>query len=407
VNSVIMSIVKQCILILFLVTTGLMAQEKVPSEGPIPALAWGGIPNHLASVERYKEMRESGITLSLVRPTSPDSMELLLNMAKKAGVKLFVRCPELKTEPEQIVRRFKKHPAVAGYFLRDEPPRSEFEELGTWVRRIQAVDAKNLCYINLLPNFALPKQLGTSTYQEYITDFYRMVPTQVVSFDNYPVLQTPKGKVLRKDWYENLEIVAAEARRLKKPLWTFALTTAHGDYPIPTRGELRVQVYSGLAYGAQAMQYFTYWTPLNRSQYVYHHGPITEITHQRTEVYDRMKALNQEIQQLSGVFLGSKVVSTGHTGNNIPKGTTRLVIPNGLKVLEVDGEALVSVMEKGRYRYVLIVNTNFQQPMQLKLEGESSLMKVQKDGTLVEASRYISTQAVDAGDIAIYRMPIL
>jgi hypothetical protein len=399
--------VRKCIFILCLVTPGLKAQERIRSEKPIPTLAWGGVPTNMASIERYKELREAGITLSLVRPTSPDSMELLMDMANKAGVKLFVRCPELKTEPEKVVRRFMNHPALAGYFLRDEPHRSEFEELGKWVKRIQAVDAKNLCYINLLPSFAQPKQLGTSTYQEYITDFYATVPTQVVSFDNYPVLQTPSGRILRKDWYENLEIVAAEARRLNKPLWTFALTTAHGDYPIPTMGELKVQVYSGLAYGAQAIQYFTYWTPLNQTQYVYHHGPITGIKYQRTEVYDRVRAINQEIQPLSGIFLGAEVLSTGHIGNTIPKGTRRLVLPSGIKVLEVDGEALVSVMKKDNYRYVLIVNRNFQKPMQLKLEGESSMMKVQKDGTLIDAARYIATQEVDAGDIAIYRLPAL
>jgi hypothetical protein len=400
-----MRVVKQCIFILCLVSSSVMAQERVRSKGEIPTLAWGAIPIQLASVERFKELRAAGIKLMIVRSTSPDSVEILLNMAKKAGVKLFVRCPELKTEPEKTVRRFMKHPAVAGYFVRDEPSRSEFEELGNWVKQIQAVDAKKLCYINLLPSFALPKQLGTSSYQEYLSDFYRLVPTQVVSFDNYPVIQTPKGRILRKDWYENLEMVAEEARRLKKPMWSFALTTAHGDYPIPTMGELKIQVYSGLAYGAQATQYFTYWTPRNRSQFVYHHGPITDSTYQRTEIYDRLKALNQEIQQLSGVFLGAKVVSTGHIGKEIPKGTSRATIPAGIKTLEVDGRALVSVLEQEGYRYMLVVNSDFQNPVQLTLEGDSSLMKVQKDGTLVEASRYISTMEVDPGDMAIYRLP--
>jgi hypothetical protein len=219
------------------------------------------------------------------------------------------------------------------------------------------------------------------------------------------VLKTPKGRILRKDWYENLELAAQEAKRLNKPLWTFALTTAHGPYPIPTLGELKLQVYSGLAYGAQVMQYFTYWTPLNRKVYVYHHGPLTSEL-QRTEVYDRIKALNEEIQPVAGIFLGSKVVSIGHIGDEIPQGTQRSTIPKGVKVLETDGGALVSVLEKGAHRYLVIVNRDFQKPMKLTVEGEPSLMRVQKDGTLIEASRYIPTQEIDAGDMVIYRLPV-
>ena len=41
----------------------------------------------------------------------------------------------------------------------------------------------------------------------------------------------------------------------------YALSVAYGDHPVATSGQLRLQVYSDLAYGAQAIQYFTYWTP--------------------------------------------------------------------------------------------------------------------------------------------------
>jgi hypothetical protein len=274
-------VVRQGILTLCFVSGSLMAQVRIPSGGQIPILAWGGVPPHLASIERYQEMRAAGFTISLTRPTTPDTMKMMLDMAMKAGVKLFVRCPELKTEPEQTVRRFMKHPAVAGYYVKDEPSRPEFDGLAAWARRIQEVDGRKLCYFNLFPNYAPPKLLGSSTYQDYLKDFYSLVPAQMVSFDNYPVIQTPSGKILRNDWYQNLENAADQARQIDKPLWTFALTTAHGDYPIPTLGELRVQVYSGLAYGAQAIQYFTYWTPRNRTYFVYHHGPITETIYQR------------------------------------------------------------------------------------------------------------------------------
>ena len=39
----------------------------------------------------------------------------------------------------------------AGYFLRDEPVVTDFAALGDWAKRIQAVDNRKFCYLNLFP----------------------------------------------------------------------------------------------------------------------------------------------------------------------------------------------------------------------------------------------------------------
>jgi hypothetical protein len=65
----------------------------------------------------------------------------------------------------------------------------------------------------------------------------------------------------RSDFYANLEVCSTKAREAGIPFWAFALTTAHLSYPVPTMGQLRYQVYSNLAYGAQGIEYYTYWKP--------------------------------------------------------------------------------------------------------------------------------------------------
>ena len=56
------------------------------------------------------------------------------------------------------------------------------------------------------------------------------------------------------------------ARRVGKPLWAFTLLTPHsGAYAQPTIGGLRLQAFSDLAYGAQAIQHFTF--PRGESAY--------------------------------------------------------------------------------------------------------------------------------------------
>ncbi|MBN1293375.1 MAG: beta-galactosidase, partial [Candidatus Latescibacteria bacterium] len=260
----------------------------------MPIHAWIGPPAEQTSYARYKELADAGFTHSFSGFPDADAMQKALDVAKAAGIQLFVHIPELKSDPEGTVKRFKDHPALAGYHLRDEPNAKDFPELAAWVQRIRAVDDDHFCYINLFPNYASAEQLGNPSYREHVELFVKTVPVQVLSFDHYPVMT----KGLRPEWSENLEIISEAARKAGKPFWAFALAVAHDPYPIPSIDHLRLQVYSNLAYGAQGIQYFTYWTPKS-TRWNFHEGPI-DFNGKRTVVYDRVKKVNEEIRNLSG-----------------------------------------------------------------------------------------------------------
>ena len=334
--------------------------------------------------------------LRTILPTIPLKA---LDIAQKTGIKLIASCPELRKNPEETVKKLMKHPALAGYFLRDEPNRDDFAELGAWAKRIRATDDTHFCYLNLFPNYAPDEVLRTDGYREYVSLFNQEVPLQLLSFDHYPI--TDEG--LRPEWYENLEIFSDEARKVGKPFWAFALSTGHGPYPAPTMGSLRLQMYSNLAYGAQGLQYFTYWTPAGDTFFDYRKGPIG-LDGKRTVAYDRVKAMNAEIENLTGVFLGAKVISVRHTGPKIPKGAQRLTrLPDRVKVLETDGQgAVVSLLENNGKTFLVIVNRDYQHPMNLTFSADDKVKRVLKDGTTVPAAAYTSVLEVDPGDAVIY-----
>lgn len=378
------------------------SQIKInPFSKQIPILAWNGIPPVETSNARYEELMESGITYDFTSFPDLKTMMKALKIAKKNGIKMIISCPELETDTKKTVRRFMHNPAVAGYYLKDEPSSKDFPELAERVKKIRTIDDNHFCYINLFPNYANEEQLGTKTYREYVNLFIKEVPIKHLSFDHYPVI----GDSLRKRWYENLEIFSEEARKAGKSFWAFALTVSHGPYPIPTVAELRLQVYSNLAYGAQGIQYFTYWTPKS-DIWDFHHGPIT-LDSKRSEVYDRIKLVNKEIKNLSWVFLDAKVVSIGHTGDTIPLGTKRLIkLPQPIKVLKTTGSgAVVSVLKKGTDFFLVVVNRDFMNAMRLTIDCDSTVKKVMKDGSIVQASAYINTMVIDPGDAAIYMWP--
>jgi hypothetical protein len=326
-------------------------------------------------------------------------MARALDVGQATGIKVFVSCPELQTDPEGTAKRFRNHPALAGYHLRDEPPAGMFPELATWVKRIRSADDEHPCYINLFPNHADAGQLGTPTYSEHLDQFIRDVPIQLISFDHYPVV----GQSLRPQWYENLELVSAAARKASKPFWAFALSVAHGPYPVPTIAHLRVQVYSNLAYGAQGLQYFTYWT-VPSDTWNFHEAPILP-DGRRGAVYDRVRHVNREVHALRGVFLGSTVTSVGHTGDKIPPGTRRYAPAPPVQSLTTEGEgAVVSQMSNGDRRFLVVVNRDINNgmPLDLAFEPGAGARVLKKDGSFGDTVRTRARIAIAPGDAVIF-----
>ena len=374
---------------------------QLPASAPIPVHAWWSIPADSTSVERYKELADIGFTTSMSPLPNVDAVQKALDCAKESGVKLFITCPELKTDPEGTVKRFMNHPALAGYHITDEPNAKLFPELGAWVKRIQAVDSAHPCYINLFPTYANEQQLGTKTYQAHVDSFVATVPVPFISLDHYPVTNTG----LRPDWYENLEIISAAARNAGKPFWAFTLSVAlDPTYIVPTPAHLRLQVYSDLAYGASVIQYFTYWTPVSPSEGLFHDAPIA-VNGVRTPTYEFVRAMNRELQARAGVFSGSKVASVGFTGKEIPKGTKPYEpMPEVAKLETGDTGALVSRLEKDDLVFLVIVNREVKTPMQLTVEFAKGVTvgQVGRDGAVgaVPAKGYQGP--VEPGDAAIF-----
>jgi hypothetical protein len=378
-----------------------VAQEKLNADKQIPILAWASLPAGETNIDRFRELKEMGININLSNYSNADAMQKALDLAKEVGIKMVSSCPELKTDVENTVKRFMDHPSLAGYFLRDEPIRKDFAEIGAWAKKIEAVDGKHFCFVNLMASIHTTHTdaLGTDSYAAYVRTFAAEVPSQILSFDFYPVLNNG----VHENWYAGLEIFSAEARKLQKPFWAFALASSYNAlHPTPTVPALRLQLYSNLAYGAQGLEYWTYWMSQGLRS-----APIG-MDGRRTVVYDRIKSVNREIQNLAAVFVGSKVVSVAHTGVVIPKGTKRLgTLPWAIKVFETHGSgALVSSLENGADSFFIILNRDLEQPMSVTILGDESLKKVLKDGSIVKASLYTPTTEIEPGDIAIFMFPV-
>ncbi|MCY0977106.1 hypothetical protein PGH12_08100 [Chryseobacterium wangxinyae] len=338
----------------------------------IPILGFIGIPEKYANSANYTKMKNAGISISLMTFSSHENAIKSLEEAEKAGMKLILAYPELYSKPEEVVPKIKIYAAFKGYFMGDEPSPKEFTNYTQFAGKISKFDNSHIFYTNLFPNYVSAESIEKFTYENYINLAVKKLPLTFISFDHYPII----NNAIRNNFFENLEVIRRISLLHNKQFWGFACSTIHLDYLQPTISGIKLQNFANLLYGAQGLQYFTYWTMSSdpnwrKNNYSY---AIVDEKGNPTPTYEIVKKVNQQIQRLAWVFLDSKSDAIFHTGTTVPKGTVKLTtIPKEFKYFSTNGKnALVSLMSNGKKKFIIIQNTslieNFSFEYQLKKE---------------------------------------
>lgn len=378
-------------------------------EDDLPIIAYWGVTEKDMSEDAFRLFRECGFTVSIFPYSSLISLQTACKLAWKSGVKIIGNCPEMSASPDQVASTLKTEKGFWGYLIKDEPNNIEIGEQLTKIRKIATVDNEHILYINLFPYYnpnLVKSSLKADSYSDYLRTASR-TPCQQISFDFYPI--TTKG--IRQTWYYNLEMIRNESKNCGKPFWGFVLCTPHdvpydkgNYYPNPTLASLRLQIYSNLSYGAQAIQYFTYWTPDGSDNFHFYNGPIG-LNGKRTKTYYLVQQMNRELKTVSKLFYSAKVLSVHHLGGIMPEGTTKQSqMPLNLKSLKVVSSkgAIISQLEKNTHRYLAIVNKDYENNIKVIVKPLNStprhLTKTLKEEPMKE------TYSISAGDILLFRL---
>lgn len=367
----------------------------------IPIVAYYGIPLEESNVSRFKEFRECGFDVSICfyDDTPVDTLLRILNDAQKSNVRLLISSGWVSVQPNVGIPRLKNHPALYGYFLQDEPRPKDIAETTRRYRAMARYDSKKPTYVNLLPDYGdeLPKEINMPAYSQYL-QAASSIGLPFISFDFYPIRESG----IRQTWYSCLENIRHESLHTGKPFWAFALCTPHCDYPQPSIESLRLQIYSDLAYGAKAIEYFTYWTPKPTREWDFHDAPIS-LDGRRTKTYALVRSMNQELHSVLPLFDGATIRSVNHLGR-IPKGTTKLSrTPFNIQKLKVSGKrgAIISTMEKKGHLYLVVVNKDYQGDLGLDLIAKAHIKMISKNLTETAAeSHYI----IKGGDMLLFML---
>ena len=370
-------------------------------QAEIPIVAYYGIPLKYSNVNRFKEFKEAGFDVSICfyNDTPVDTLLRILDDAQKSGIQLLISSGWVSVQPHVGIPRLKNHPALYGYFLQDEPWPTDIQETTQRYKAMARQDTKKPTYVNLLPDYGdgIPREIKMPPYKQYLQQA-STIGLPFISFDFYPIMKSG----IRNTWYSCLEDIRQESLRTGKPFWAFALCTPHCDYPQPTIESLRLQIYSNLAYGAQAIEYFTYWTPKPTDEWDFHDAPIS-IDGQRTKNYSLVKRMNQELRNLLPLFDKAEIQTVNHMVR-IPEGTTRIQrIPTNIKKLKITGRqgAIISTFKKDGHLYMAVVNKDYQSDMKLYISAKRNVTMLTKQ---LKETTIKSNYKIGGGDILLFKL---
>jgi hypothetical protein len=213
---------------------------------------------------------------------------------------------ELKTYLNSLLTA---HSNGQGILLWDEPKLPEFADLGKIAAWLRETHPELLVYSNLNPIPAVgdprfaPGRAGLKedgnesypySYEDSIQDYLKIVQPDLLMTDIYPFWHPDKldpSNYLLQKYFLNLAQIREAALAADIPYWMFVQSYEDkGRCRYPSDSELRMQVFSTLAFGFTGIAYFTYD--------MMEEGGMLDTTHRPTDMYDRVSKLNPEVTNL-------------------------------------------------------------------------------------------------------------
>ena len=303
------------------------------------------------------DIARHGLNLVVVPNTPPTHHLPLLDAVQKAGLRAIielgfeggaighlVRSPQaLTAEPAQAATRewikpIRRHPALYGIQILDEPPPSAFPNYQIAQTTIEELSSKRaFCCL-----------IGGGG----VAEFCQQVKPRQVAFDCYPIgEQTPEGDRAPLDAYlAQCQRAAEGCRPFGVPFW--AVIQAHsitGIHRHPTPTELRLMTYLALSEGARGIFYFLYQTELfsnNPPQLM--EGVVTSEYHETVQ-FRAIRRLAGELKRLAPILMSlERTAQPGLLGETTGVHCSAWKDPRGS-------------------RYVIGVNLNTRQPAHISL----------------------------------------
>lgn len=377
----------------------------------VNALGYYSLKPFCATQENFNKLAEAGLKSVTVECEDYDYKEQIA-YAHNAGMKSlciigwaggrYAADPQGYKGLDDIVNYLKEQPGVFAYHICDEPSTNDIPRLKFIKEKVESLDPVHPVYINLNPDGST-NALGTASYRDYIEAYARDCECKFISFDMYPILQ---GGLVLTGWHKCLRAVYDVTQKYGIPFWAFAASCwINNEDGIVVRGRpsvenLRLQVYTDLAYGAQVVQYFT----------IQQYGGTTFApmmsNGEWSEAYDFLKEANLQVQNRGFVFDGCHVekVRFCQTPATWGENHSEADLPQEIASLNTDGTAMVSYIENRGNRYIAIVNQSYISKITAQVTFNDMVYTIERDGSFAEHMPGSESFTIDEGDLMVIKV---
>lgn len=338
------------------------------------------------------ELKTAGITINGSRSSGIADADLqLLRAMRQASINELIDLESIPTKQiGSYIAKIKDEPALYGYCLSGELTSGTFPTLAKRIKAIRGVDAAHPCYSDVPPMMSE----SADDYLDFLRKYIATCRPSLLMSTCYPV--TTSG--CEEDYFMNLEIISKVCQETGLNFWSSILTTPHSIYPKPTKGSLRFQLYSSLAYGAQGIEYNSYTTSGNNG----YGNALIGRDGKATDTYNLVQEVNKEIQARAFVFLHSDTKYVRYIGNSIPAyGTELTLLPPGVVSIDTKGAgAIVAMKEKGGWCYLIVVNRRYNVNMPLKIKFFGKVERISTEGKIKSVKSY--SGSIPPGEAEIF-----
>jgi hypothetical protein len=325
---------------------------------------WCGPPLTEFDDARAEEIAAAGFTI--VGPPCEAAHDAehnrrALDIAARHGLRMWIADPRFAEDAAghpgwlaavgAAVADYRDHPALAGYFVTDEPLPDRFDDLAQILAALRAADPQRLAYVNLLADYSISGS-APNPYREYVERFIDVVHPSLLSYDYYPFAQTRD----RQTFFSSLALIRDEALTHDLPFMLIVQAMPHAAYRDPTEAELSWQLFHALAYGARGVSYFAYWTPRDAAgaaAFNFRDGLID--SGQPTRHYFEATRLNPVLRAMAGELAPFHSVAVGDS-----RGGVASALPLG-PIAKIDGPPVTAGLfaDAAGRRAMLLVNRDY------------------------------------------------
>ena len=306
---------------------------------------------------------------------------------EKHGLRFFVTDHQRMTgvaEPKvddlkSIVEDYASYPALAGYYVWDEPETQYFAAVRMMFDTLKALDSERLSLNALVPSYGHHR--WPDDYPAFVRGFVSAVDPPVLSFDYYSVSQDPNipdsPVNVSQELYRDLALWSNISRETGKPLWFYPSACKWGGIAKPTLGIIRLQVNTAIAYGATGIQYFQArgfsGGPLDFTD-----APINP-DGTKGPSFDIFKSVNEEVSALAPLYPIMKLEKVTHTAP-VPEDNNTFE-PGYEGLLEASDNLIISFMRspQGQMHY-FVVNKDPVQTSEITLRFSNPVSLVREPG---------------------------